>query len=450
MFDLTANSLAWTSHVQTKLNLTQTQLEALQAQLSDAVSSLTESGLTPEEAFLIAIKRVSKANNYVFLNASETEVWKQVQIKGSETKAQTNRFKSVLLVIVFSLIAGTLSKIPEWFFKPADGWSAAYEMMIFKNITLWVLPLVALYLLIQHKSSRKMILTLMGLFALSFVLINVYPFVGERQTELLSGLHAPLLMWLITGVAYLGSDWKLVKRRMDFIRFTGEAFIYGVLIYSGLGVLILFIFLIFSSINVDPSEFVTKVLLPYGAYGTVLVTIYQVEKKNLMENFAPILAKIFSPLFLIAMVVFLLTIVITGRNPLVDRNYLIAFDAMLILVLALVLYVLSSRKEGEPVNVFDMLSLALIVTALIIDGIALFQILSRLFSMGITPNKMAALGENLLVMGNLGGLAFFYTQIMRKKAKFDALEKYQTDYLWLYAGWLAVVAFVFPLLFGFM
>ena len=118
------------------------------------------------------------------------------------------------------------------------------------------------------------------------------------------------------------------------------------------------------------------------------------------------------------MVVFLLTIVITGRNPLIDRNYLIAFDAMLILVLALVVYILSARKEGEPVNLFDVLSLTLIVTALIIDGIALFEIVSRLFTMGITPNKMAALGENLLVMGNLGGLAYFYLQVMRKKRLF--------------------------------
>ena len=180
-----------------------------------------------------------------------------------------------------------------------------------------------------------------------------------------------------------------------------------------------------------------------------MVTIYQVEKKNLMENFAPILAKIFSPLFLIVMVVFLLTMVFTGKNPLVDRIYLIAFDAMLILVLALVLYTLSSRKEDEKIGLFDMISLALISSALIIDGIALFEILTRLFSMGITPNKMAALGENVLVLVNLGGLAYFYAQVIRKKGNFDALEKFQTDYLVIYAGWLAIVALLFPLFFAF-
>ena len=449
MIDLNLNVVLWTQHVKEKMKLSETERENLESALREKIKVLTDAQLDDEEAFLIAAKRLAKENEYALAVKTEGDLWKQVSVKAKETKPEPFALKPILLVIVFALIAGTLSKIPEWFFKPADGWSMAYEMLVFKNITLWVLPLVALYLLIMHKSSRKMILVLMGIFAVSILLINVYPYGGERNTELLSGLHLPLLSWLLVGVAYLGSQWKDAKRRMDFIRFTGESFIYGVLIFCGLGVLTLFIYLIFSSINVDPSDFVTKILMPYGSYAVVLVTIYQVEKKNLMENFAPILAKIFSPLFLIVMVVFLLAMVFTGKNPLVDRNYLIAFDAMLILVLALVLYTLSSRKEEEKIGLFDTISLALIASAMIIDAIALVQILSRLFAMGITPNKMAALGENVLVMINLGGLAYFYINLILKKGRFEALEKFQTDYLVIYAGWLAIVAFLFPLFFVF-
>jgi len=448
MIDLKSNVVLWTNHVKEKMKLSEEQRLTLEESLSQRISVLSTT-LDEEEAFLIAAKRLAKENGYVLVLETEGALWKQVAIKAKETRPETNKLKAILMVVMFSVIAGTLSKIPEWFFKPSEGWSAAYEMLIFKNITLWILPLVALYLLITHKSSRKMMMVLMGIFAVSIVLINIYPYGGDRNTEVLSGLHLPLLSWLLIGVAYLGNEWKETKRRMDFIRFTGEAFIYGVLIYCGLGVLTLFIFLIFSSINVDPSEFVTKILMPYGSYAVVMVTIYQVEKKNLMENFAPILAKIFSPLFLIVMVVFLLTMIFTGKNPLVDRNYLIAFDAMLILVLALVLYTLSSRKEDEKIGLFDMISLALISSALIIDGIALFEILTRLFSMGITPNKMAALGENVLVMINLGGLAMYYARVILKKGSFDGLEKFQTDYLVIYAGWLGIVAILFPLFFAF-
>jgi hypothetical protein len=447
MFDLNESLSLWINHVKDKMKLSESESKELKEILSQRISGLKSQGLDEEESFVIAAKRLSKEKGY-HLILSEGPAWKEVAIKAKETRSETNRVKSILMVVMFSLIAGTMSKLPEWIYG-SNNYSMAYGMTVFKNITLYVLPLVALYLLIQHKSSRKMILVLMGIFALTILLINVYPFSGDRNTEILTGLHTPLLMWLIVGVAYLGDEWKISKRRMDFIRFTGESFIYGVLIYSGLMVLIGFIFLIFSSINIDVSEFITKYLIVYGSYGTVLVTIYQVEKKNLMENFAPILAKIFSPLFLIAMMVFLLTIIFTGRNPLVDRNYLIAFDVMLILVLALVLYVVSSRKDDEKVGLFDYLSIGLIVTAMMIDGIALIQILVRLANLGITPNKMAALGENVLVFVNLGGLAYYYIKVIQKHVQFDILERFQTRYLTIYAGWLAIVAFIFPLLFGF-
>ena len=118
MFDLNANISAWMSHVQAKLKLTPSQNEELQNQLNASIQSLTQTGLTPEEAFLIAVKRVITEQGYTTIVDSESEVWKQVQIKAPETKADTNRFRSILLVIVFSAIAGTLSKIPEWFFRP--------------------------------------------------------------------------------------------------------------------------------------------------------------------------------------------------------------------------------------------------------------------------------------------------------------------------------------------
>lgn len=448
MFDMNSNVVSWTTHVKNRLKLSADERLHLEQALNDKISELLKGHLSEEEAFLIAVKRLVAERGYDLANPNEGQAWKQVAVKPKDPFSEANRQKAILMVILFTAISGTLSKIPGWFFQPESGWSNAYEMLIMKNMSLWILPLVALYLLILRKASRKMILVVMGLFVLSFILINVYPFGGLRQTELLTGLHVPLLSWLFVGVAYLGKEWKDSKRRMDFIRFTGEAFIYAVLIFAGLMVLTLFITMIFSSINIDVSQFIVDYLLVYGSYGVIMVTLYQVEKKNLLENFAPILARIFSPLFLIAMVIFLVMIVATWRNPLSDRNYLIAFDAMLILVLALVLYTLSSRKEHEKPGLFDSLSLGLIVAALLIDSIALVEIVIRLSTM-ITPNKLAALGENVLVLGNLAGLAYFYVKILTRKGHFEALEKFQTDYLWVYAGWLAVVAFLFPLFFGF-
>ncbi len=446
MFDLNFNIDAWVNHVKDQLKLNATERHLLEEQIRQRTKDLSQQWLSEEEAFLIAVKRVSLERGY-HLMVDESLIWKQVSIKPMERPLESNSLRSILMVVFFSLIAGTMSKLPSWIWYDYQGF--AYEMMVFKNTSLFILPLVALYLLIQHKTSRKMLLTILGIFAMTILLINIYPYTGQRHTEILTGLHVPLLMWLIIGVAYLGNEFKNTKRRMDFIRFSGEAFIYGVLIFCGLMVLSLFILLIFSSIQVDVSNFVTEYLIVYGSCAVVLVTVYQVEKKNLMENFAPILARIFSPLFLVSMVLFLVTILLTGRNPLVDRNYLIAFDAMLVLVLALVLYVISARKENDKIGTFDYLNIGLISAALIIDGIALVEIIIRLSTMGITPNKMAALGENIVVFINLAGLIFAYYKIIKHKNTFEQLERFQTNYLNIYAGWLACVVFIFPLIFGF-
>ncbi len=226
--------------------------------------------------------------------------------------------------------------------------------------------------------------------------------------------------------------------------------VYGVLVFAGVMVLGMFTQLIFSAIQVNAGEFLENYYLPYGACAAALITVYLVEaKKSIVENFAPILAKIFSPLFLVIMCSFLLVMVITGKSPFMEREFLIAFDFMLALVLGLVLYVISSRNNQQPANLFDYLNLALILIAFVIDGVALQAILFRLTAFGITPNKLAALGENLILLGNLGGLAWLYIVYFKRKYGFIKLEEWQTGYLYVYLVWTAIAAFLFPILFRF-
>lgn len=212
----------------------------------------------------------------------------------------------------------------------------------------------------------------------------------------------------------------------------------------------MFTLLIFTAIQIDISPFVRDYLVVYGACAVALITVYIVEaKKSMVENFAPILAKIFSPLFLATMCIFLVVMIITGKSPFIERDFLITADLMLALVLGLVLYVISARNVHEKINLFDYINLALIAVALIIDGVALSAIIFRLSAFGITPNKLAALGENLVLLGNLGGLVWLYIGYFRNKHDFISLEIWQTSYLNVYFAWTAVVAFLFPLMFGF-
>jgi hypothetical protein len=237
---------------------------------------------------------------------------------------------------------------------------------------------------------------------------------------------------------------------MHFVRFSGEWFIYYALIALGGGVLTLFTLFVFEAIGVDVEGFLQAWLLPCGAVGAVVVSAWLVEaKQNVVENMAPVLTRVFTPLFTLLLLAFLVIMAAGGRGINVEREVLIGFDLLLVLVLGLLLYAISARDATAPPGWFDALQLVLVVAALVVDAVALWAIAGRISSFGFSPNKVAALGENLILMVNLGWSAVVYARFLRGRAAFSDLERWQTAYLPVYAIWAWVVVAVFPVLFGF-
>ena len=237
---------------------------------------------------------------------------------------------------------------------------------------------------------------------------------------------------------------------MDFVRFTGELFIYYVLIALGGAVLIGLTFGLFQSIGIDVERQVQGWILPCGAAGAAVVATWLVEaKQSVIENMAPVLTRIFAPLFSLLLLVFIVTMVWTGRGIDVEREILILFDLLLVVVFGLLLYSISARDYLAPPGLLDWIQLALVGTALVVDVMALWAIGTRISDFGFTPNRVAALGENVVLLVNLGGSVFLYARFLRGGVAFSRLCDWQTSYLYVLAGWAAVVAFLFPPLFGF-
>ncbi|HEX5387104.1 MAG TPA: hypothetical protein VFW66_10415, partial [Gemmatimonadales bacterium] len=260
-----------------------------------------------------------------------------------------------------------------------------------------------------------------------------------------------IALWLIVGIAYAGGRWSRVEGRMDFIRFSGELFIYYVLIALGGGVFTGFIGLLFQAIGINPQHFFQAWLLPCGAVGAVLVASWLVEaKQSVIENMAPVLTRLFTPLFAALLVVFLVTLAWTGRGLDIQRNVLIAFDLLLVVVLGLLLYSASARDPQSPPGVFDLLQVVLLISALLADAVALWAIAARISEFGFTPNRVAALGENVILLVNLVWSAVLYIRFLRGRGAFTRLERWQTNYLPVYAVWAALVVIVFPPLFGYI
>jgi hypothetical protein len=440
----------WRQYVQRRPELLASDVDELEDHLRACVDELTALGLAPDEAFLVAVKRMGGLDELSreFAREHSERLWKQLVLAGDTGRpAEDARSRRDLWVMV-GCAAGAAAtiKAPELFGLRWGEDGAFYAL----NFSLFSLPWLAGFLAWRRGASRRLIAVLAALFALGIVAANVYQLPDSSQSAVITGLHVPIAMWLVTGLAYVADDWRNSRRQMDFIRFTGEWFVYMVLIALGGGVLMAFVFGTFAAIGIEPDEFIGNWVMPCGMVAAVVVAGWLVEaKQGVVENIAPVLTRLFTPLFTVALVAFLIAIVVTARGIDVEREALILFDALLVVVLGLLLYSISARDPLAPPGVFDRLQLALVIAALAIDVLVLLSITGRISEYGATPNKAAALGENAILLANLAWSALLLTRFLRRHAPFSALERWQTNYLPVYAGWAWLVALVFPPLFAF-
>jgi hypothetical protein len=450
--DLEGQIAEWRAYMHRRRELNQADAEELEDHLRSRITELTEAGLRPDEAFLIAVKRMGSLDELSreFAREHSERLWKQLVLPGEPDAPTAARSRRELPVMVVCAAAAALAiKVPGWFGvdMAGDDDEAGFYA---RNISLFALPALAAYFAWQRRVGVRVIGVLAALFILGAVGANAYPLANDSQTIVLTAIHLPLALWLVVGVAYMGGDWRSGRRRMDFIRFTGEWLIYCVLIGLGGGVLTAFTVGTFDAIGLNAEGFIESWLLPCGAMAAVIVAAWLVEaKQSVIENMAPVLTRVFTPLFATALLAFLVAIIWTNNGIDVERNALILFDLLLVIVLGLLLYAISARDLTARPGLFDRLQLALVVSALIIDVIVLLAITGRITEWGFTPNKTAALGENVILLTNLAWSAWLFLGFLRGRLPFARLERWQTRYVTVYAVWAWTVVLAFPLVFDF-
>jgi hypothetical protein len=449
----------WRAYLRRRRAIAKPDVEELETHLRDQVHALIESGLSEDEAFLVAVKRIGSldAVSREFAREHSERLWKQLVAEPADERAGAARERTEAWVAFgLAVAAGVAIKAPELFGQHMDS-NSDLPQFYFRNGSLFVLPLLTLFFVWKRAVPAAIARWLLLPFIAAAAVVNVYPFSpalpggpAGSDTLRLTVMHMPIALWLAVGVAYAGGRWFSGSARMDFVRFSGELVIYYVLIALGGGVLMAFTMMMFQAIGADASWFVFPWLLPCGIVGAVIIASWLVEaKQSVIENMAPVLTRLFTPLFTLLLLAFLATMAWTGRPIDIQRNVLIAFDLLLVLVVGLVLYSASARDPQAPPDLFDRLQLLLIVSALVVDALALAAIASRISEFGFTPNRVAALGENLILLVNLAWSAWLYAAFVRGRASFGALEAWQTAYLPVYSSWAAVVVMVFPPLFGF-
>ncbi len=436
----------WRAYLRRRQALHGPDVEELEGHLRDQLAALTEAGLTGDEAFLVAVKRMGSldALSREFARAHSERLWKQLVIAPDADEPAKTTYTETLVVLGLAVAAALAVKVPALFGLRINGGD---ESFYFRNASLFVLPLLTIYFL-WKRGFKGLWLALP--FAAGAVFANVFTFPKGSDTEVLTALHLPIALWLAVGVAYVRGRWFAGGGRMNFVRFSGELAIYYVLIALGGGVLTGFTVMMFKAIGMNAGWFAGGWLVPCGAAGAVLIGSWLVEaKQSVIENMAPVLTRLFTPLFTLLLLVFLATMAWTGSPINVKREVLIGFDLLLAVVVGLVLYAASARDPQAPPDFFDGLQLLLVVSALVVDGVALAAIAGRISEFGFTPNRVAALGENLILFVNLAWSAWLYACFLRNRGSFAALEQWQIIYLPVYSGWAALVVVLFPPLFGY-
>ena len=453
---LEAQISQWRSWLRRRPAIEEADVEQLEGRLRDVVGALRERGLAADEAFLVAVKRMGNldAVSREFAREHSERLWKQlVMPAAADGAAARAASRETWVVLALAFAAALAIKLPELFGYPQIGSGEGFfdnRLLYFPNVSFFVLPFLAGYFAWKRRLNRAGCVRLAVAFAAGALAINAFPSAPPGHTLMLAALHLPIALWLAVGVAYTGGRWREGSGRMDFVRFSGELFIYYVLMALGGGVLMSVTGLTFAAIGLHAEWFVLQWLLPCGAMGAVIVGAWLVEaKQSVVENMAPVLTRLFTPLFAAVLLALLGTMMWTGSGIGANREVLIAFDLLLAVVLGLLLYAVSARDPQARPGLFDALQLLLVVCALIVDVLALVAIAGRISEFGVSPNKLAALGENLVMLVNLSWSAWLYGRFLAGRGRFSALVRWQTAYLPVYAAWAAFVVLVFPPLFGF-
>ena len=421
-------------------------VEELEAHLRDQIADLDAAGLAADEAFLVAVKRMGRLDelSQEFAREHSGRLWRQLVLSGDGDRQQpAGRWREALVFAIAAAVTTQVARLAAGFPSEEPSW-------LLRNSSLLVLPFLAGYFARRRRLPPGRSLLTVAPFVIAAVVVNVYPYRHGASTEVLVAAHLPVVLWFVIAYPYMSGVVGSHERRMDFVRFTGEWFIYYVLIALGGGVLLALTALVLEPTGPANAERVIEWVLPSGAAGAVIVAAWLVEaKQRVVENMAPVLTMLFTPLFAVMLTAAAVVYAATGFGGAFDRELLGVFDALLLVVLGLLLYAISARDPSSSPGWTERIQLVTVVSALVLDAMVLGAMVSRIGDLGFTPNRTVALGLNLVLLVNLAVSAWLSTRFLTGRSTFHRLERWQTTYLPVFALWAASVVVIVPPPFAF-
>ena len=379
-------------------------------------------------------------------NSEMAKFWKSRLDFGKTTdKMKKFSWSDIFIMIAVCLLAGFLIKIPDLFKINLTSFFF-YE----KNAGIIVFFGLALYsILINRNFSKKKLLIAFLTFSVSIVYINLLPSVRDSASINLAYIHMPLLMWCIYGLIFIDFNLKDRSKQIEYIRHNGDLAILGAIVLIAGGALTGITIGLFHAIGINIEKFYLNNIVLVGLVSAPIVTTYIIKNYNTLTNkIAPIVASLFSPLVLLTLVIYLIAITFSAKDLYNNRDFLLIFNIMLTGVMGIIVFSVSETSIYRKQKFNEIVLLILSIITLIVNLIALSAIFYRLSKFGLTPNRLAVLGSNILIFGNLILIMIDLFKINFKKTELEKVENTISKYLPVYLLWTLIVVFGFPLIFG--
>ena len=349
-------------------------------------------------------------------------------------------FKEVAIIIGLALLAGFIAKIPSIF-------SLDEEVFYPRNIGFVIFPILAGYFAWKNNLSKAKIGVIAGVMFTGLIYINLLP-KPETDVLILSCIHLILLLWAVTGFSFVGSFKREGEKRLGYLKFNGDLVVMTTLIVIAGGIMSGITIGLFELIGFKIEEFYFNYIGIFGLAASPIVATYLIRTNpQLVGKVSPVIAKIFSPLVLIMLLVFLGAMAFSGKDPYNDREFLIIFNALLVGVMAIIFFSVAESSSGEKGRIEQWMLLLLSTVTIIVNSIALSAILFRISEWGLSPNRAAVLGANVLILINLIMVTAQLYKVIRERTPASEVGVVIAKYLPVYVIWTVIVTFIFPFIF---
>lgn len=348
--------------------------------------------------------------------------------------------KELLFIVLAAAVAALFAQFPTLF--AVDG-----DFFYPRNVGFIGFAPLAMYFAWKHQLPKGKFAVIIGLMLIGLVFINLLPNDPQSDTVLLSCLHLAVVLWALVGVAF--SD-GTVSQRIRFLTYNGDLLVMMALIAISGAILSGVTINLFAAIGLQIEDVYSRYIIVTGAAATPLAATYLIQHNpQLVGKISPVIARIFCPLVLVMLVVYLAAMVYGGKDPYTDRDFLLLFNVMLIGVMAIIFFSIAGTSSTPKKRMEIWIITLLATVTVIVNGVAFAAILFRITEWGITPNRTAVLGANLLILINLLLVLLQLFRVLSGKVAIAVVRNAVVRYLPIYCLWALIVTFLFPFIFGF-